>query len=53
MIVAVAAAVIALLVALVPTTRHAVADFLGIGAVRVSTAPPTGARRLQNGRGSE
>ncbi len=42
LVVAVAAAVIALVVAIVPTTRHAVADFLGIGAVRVSTAPPTG-----------
>src|SRR5262245_60082302 len=40
--VAVAAAIIAVVVAVVPSTRHAVADFLGIGAVRVSDAPATG-----------
>ena len=37
-----AAAVIALIVALLPPTRHAVADFLGIGAVRISSEPATG-----------
>ena len=42
LIVAAAAAVIALVVAVVPSTRRAVADFLGIGAVRISTSPPTG-----------
>src|SRR4051812_6458434 len=40
--VAVVSAVIALVVAVVPTTRHAVADYLGVGAVRGSKAPPTG-----------
>ena len=42
LVVAAAAAVIALVVAVVPSTRAAVADFLGIGAVRISNAPPTG-----------
>jgi hypothetical protein len=42
LIVVAAAAVIALVVAVVPTTRRAVADFLGIGAVRISGAPATG-----------
>jgi hypothetical protein len=36
-----AAAVLALLVALLPPARSAVADFLGIGGVRISSAPAT------------
>jgi len=42
LVVVAAAAVIALVVAVVPGTRRAVADFLGIGAVRISNSPPTG-----------
>jgi len=42
LVVVAVAAVIALVVAVVPGTRRAVADFLGIGAVRISGAPATG-----------
>jgi len=37
----VAAAILALIVALLPPTRHAVADFLGIGGVRIQSVSTT------------